>query len=43
MKLDSEKAYDIVNWEFLHEILDHEGFSPMIVHHIMQPTHIIVG
>jgi hypothetical protein len=42
MKLDFEKAYDRVFREFLHEILDLEGFSPMIAHHIMQPADIIV-
>jgi hypothetical protein len=36
LKLDFEKVYDRVNWDFLREILLCKGFSTMMVHMLMQ-------
>jgi hypothetical protein len=36
LKLDFEKAYDRVNWQFLIEVLLAKGFDPAYVHRIMQ-------
>jgi hypothetical protein len=36
LKLDFEKAYDWVNWQFLQEVLLRKGFEPAYVHIIMQ-------
>ncbi|XP_059301970.1 uncharacterized protein LOC132053893 [Lycium ferocissimum] len=35
MKIDLKKAYDIVNWDFVHEMLVKYGFTPKFVQLIM--------
>jgi hypothetical protein len=35
LKLDFEKAYDRVNWQFLREVMLVKGFEPAFVHRIM--------
>lgn len=36
LKFDFEKAYDIVSWPFLEEMLQRKGFASGFVHRIMQ-------
>jgi hypothetical protein len=36
LKLDFEKAYNRVNWQFIREVLLAKGFEPAFVHRIMQ-------
>ena len=40
LKLDFEKAYDRVNWEFIREVLTRKGFESGFVHRIM---HLVSG
>ena len=35
LKLDFEKAYDCINWEFVREVLINKGFDAGFVHRIM--------
>jgi hypothetical protein len=36
LKLDFEKSYDRVNWQFLREVMLAKGFEPAFIHRIMQ-------
>jgi hypothetical protein len=36
LKIDFEKAYNRVNWEFLSEVLRGKGFDPGVVHRLNQ-------
>jgi hypothetical protein len=36
LKLDFEKVYDWMNWEFLREVLTNKSFSQMVVHRLTQ-------
>lgn len=36
MKIDSEKAYDRVQWNFLVEVLQRKGFHPTWIRWILQ-------
>jgi hypothetical protein len=36
LKLDFEKAYDRVSWQFLREVLIRKGFESGFVHRVMQ-------
>lgn len=38
LKIDFEKAYDSVRWDFVEQILDRKGFHPTLRNWIVQPV-----